>query len=171
MIRTRRLVTFLLGVWLGGSVAIIWVKAQNLRSVNRLAGLHTGLASELVETLGQEPAANFMRYQAAEMNRVLSLGWGYAQPVLGLTVFLILLFGTTAGRTTLLLSLLMFVVTLVVAFPQGAAYETIYSTLEGIKILLGVVLTAMYLFARERRKRSAREIDAVDHPNHRHVNR
>ncbi len=197
MMRTRRLVTFVLGAWLGASLFMIWVATENMRSVRRIVETPSGPAERFAIDAGKDRTASFMRYQAAEMNRALFSGWGVAQTAIGAVLFLILLFGTSAGRLSLVISGLMLFLTLIMTFylmpemeglgrasdyfmlnqstPERGRFRMlhgVYASMESVKILLGLVLTGVFLLGGERgerRRRSKSKVNAVDYADHRHI--
>jgi hypothetical protein len=190
---TRRMATFLLGAWLGCSVFMALLVAENLRSPDLILAAPPAPASRLVDKLGKEDASLLLSFQAAEQNRSYLTGWEAAQFVLGLSLAAFLFLGTQRRALPLILCGAM--IALVAAehfvispelvssgretdFPPGnrifqkqARVWTIqqaYIGLEGTKLLIGGVL-ASYLFVFRARRRSGKQVQAVDHPNHSHV--
>ena len=155
---------------------MILVATQNFRTADRILE-----APPPVFQAAGETAHALMRHQAAESNRALFRIWGLAQIGIGVTVFLLLLFGSTAGKTSIALSAAMLLLTLVLTFyvlPEMSVPGTVrfrmlhgvYSSLELVKIVLGAVLAVLYLWGRERLSRS-RHVNPIDYADHRHVNR
>lgn len=135
MIRTRRLVTLLLGAWLGAGLPVDWI---------------------------------LLRYPAPPVE--LLEDWGIAQACFAIALFLVLLFGTRAGKVPVILSAAIVVLTPVQAFfvtprmhgggPNGVA---LYAVIEIAEMVLALVLIGMYLTDRgHRRHRSERTVPAVN---------
>jgi len=135
-----------------------------------------------------------LRYEVAEQNRWLTQSWETMQILLGCLFFGYLLFGTTEGKFSLLVLLLMLVLTLLQRFllspelgllgrsldylpsdvvnQERAKFWLIHNTylaMEAAKYGLGLILGAIVL----RRGRSVdplNQFDMIDKANHRHVN-
>lgn len=135
MIRTRRLVTLLLGAWLGAGLPVDWI---------------------------------LLRYPAPPVE--LLEEWGIAQACFAVALFLVLLFGTRAGKVPVILSAAILVLSSVQAFfviprmqgggPNGVAF---YTVIEISEMVLALLLIGMYLTDRgHRRHRSEHTVAAVD---------
>ncbi len=113
----RRFAALLLGAWLAGCVFMDMVATQNFRSVDRLLAAPPAQIAERMQAMGGHDAARvFLRYQASELNRAYFDNWERAQIVLGVVLFLVLLFGSPPNRLMLLLTLLMLGIVLVMHF-------------------------------------------------------
>jgi hypothetical protein len=135
-----------------------------------------------------------MRYAAEEQARWYSETWGSAQIVLAVLFFAFLLFGTSEGKLSLGLALLMFVVAVLqraVFCPQiaavGQAMDFVadpgsglraqmqvwsygYTLAELSKWGVGLILARSLLWQRGGRSLDSREqVDAVYKANHRHI--
>jgi hypothetical protein len=136
MIRTRRLVTLLIGAWLGASLPVDVI---------------------LVRHAAVRPA--------------LLADWGMAQVVFSLILFLVLLFGTRAGTTSLSLSLAILLLSSALAIfviprmgSRALHMPAVYAAIEGVRLLIAVLLAGRYLFVTERRRRpSGDEVYSIDH--------
>lgn len=172
----RRFAALLLGVWLAGCVFMDMVATQNFRSVDRLLAAPPPQIAERIQAMGGHDLARvFLRYQASELNRLYFDNWERAQIVLGMLLFLVLLFGSQPKRLMLLLELLILGLVLVMHFyltpeitrlgrtidfvapgtpsPERARFWTFhgaYSACELVKFGLGTVL-AVLLVRRRRR--------------------
>jgi len=172
----RRFAALLLGFWLAGCVFMDMVATQNFRSVDRLLAAPPPQIVERVQAMGGRDLARvFLRYQASELNRAYFDNWERAQIVLGLVLFLVLLFGTPPNRLMLLFTLLMLGIVVAMHFyltpeitrlgriidfvapgtpsPDRSRFwkfHGAYSACELIKFGLGTVLAV--LLVRRRRK-------------------
>ena len=192
---TRRLSTFLLGVWLGCSIFTGLVVLQNLHSADLVLGSPVEPVGNMVKTLGQEQITLLLRHHAAEQSRNLYYIWEQVQLALGLVLGICLYFATQKRALSLvlcgvMLGLVMFqfwAITPELAFrgremdfpaasgTSGTMVRTLllYQVMvvtEGLKLVVGGIL-ASYLFAfRTSRKRtSRREVKLIDHADHSHV--
>ena len=188
----RRIATFLLGVWLGCSGFMAYLVMENLRSAGRVMASASEPASQLFEKLGPEDAALLLRYQAAEQTRAYLFTWEWAQLVLAAALLLCLFLATEKRSVSLVLCGAMLVLLgfehfalnpelayrgRAADFPPGNrtfgtqtrlwALEQVYLSVEGTKLLIGGVL-ASYLFV-FRARRVRKKIDAVNDPDHSHV--
>lgn len=171
----RRLICFLLGIWLGGSFFMTMVAIQNFRSVERLLLRPAPRAAEQIRSMGYAEARAFLRYHASEQNRWFFRTWELAQLVIGGAVFAIVLFGSQETKATLLLCLLMLMAVAVerlVLTPEIVAlgrvidfvppqesspergrfwlFHSTYSAVELAKWLLGFVLAGKLILGRRR---------------------
>jgi hypothetical protein len=177
---TRRLICTLLGIWIGASLFMAAVAAFSFRLVNELIVNPAPELAPIFKTLGSEKMRMLARHQAAEFNRSMFENWGLVQILLGLLIFGILLFGTKEGKVVLSLSLFMVLLTTgmhllvtpsIVGYGRSLdflspekepelrnrvqVFHNTYSTLEGVKLLCGVVLLG--IFFREVRKRTGKD--------------
>jgi hypothetical protein len=193
-VHTRRISTFLLGVWLGCSVFIGLVVLQNLHSADLVLGSPVEPVGNMVKTLGQEQITLLLRHHAAEQSRNLYYIWEQAQLALGLVLGVCLYFATQKRMLSLVLCGVMlglvmlqfWAITPELAFrgremdfpTAGSGSGTVRTLLlyqmmvvtEGLKLVVGGIL-ASYLFAfRTSRKRTGRrEVNLIDHADHSHV--
>jgi hypothetical protein len=190
---TRRMAGFLLGAWLGGSILMILIQVENLRFTATLLSTPSDQAAEILKKTGpQENVQLLMRYQAAEQNRRYSYVWEEGQFGLALVLGACLFLGTQRRIFPLVfcgLMLLMVIfqhsgVTTELAyrgreadFPPGNtsysvqtrvwALDQVYAWVEGTKLALGALLSA-YLFV-FRARRTRKQINALDYPQHSHM--
>src|SRR5260370_42377769 len=83
---TRRMATFLLGVWIGGGLLIAYVTLQNMGSAARAMTDPAPPAAQRLERLGDADARPLLRYQAVEQNRRALYLWETPQFPLGFTL-------------------------------------------------------------------------------------
>lgn len=163
------------------------VATQNFRSVDRLLAKPAAPAAQQFEKLGQGAARMLLRHAASEQNRWYFAIWGDVETGLGAVLLLVLLFGSSETKFTLLLSLLMLLIVILQRFaltpqivilgraidwiptsqdsPERAHFWTLHFAdvgLEAANLLLGLTLTARLLFRRRRSQAPSGEIHAID---------
>lgn len=194
---SRRLACFLLGMWLAGGLFMAWVATENLAAVDHLLAEPSPAATLRIHQLGRDESRNLLRYEAAEQNRYYFEQWEIVQIVVGSAFFFFLLFGTTEGKVSLALALVLVAIVMVQRFlltpelqavgrlldftnPAAATGErakfgvihTAYVGLEcgkwGLQLLLGAVLIGR---GRPRSRDTRQQIDLVNKTDYRHVDR
>jgi hypothetical protein len=105
--RSRRLAVFLLGLWIGGIVAISIAAPASFRSVEKVMAERPEIVTSAVDKLGPVTMRDILRYQVAETNRMMFTIWGWVQCFLSLALLLLLIFLSNAGRLSLICSGLM----------------------------------------------------------------
>jgi hypothetical protein len=105
--RSRRLAVFLLGLWMGGIVAISIAAPASFRSVEKVMAERPEIVTAATDKLGPVTMRDILRYQVAETNRMMFTIWGWVQCFLSLALLLLLIFLSNAGRLSLLCSGLM----------------------------------------------------------------
>ena len=163
------------------------VATQNFRSVDRLLTRPAAPAAQQLDKLGLTPARTLLRYQVSEQNRWYFETWGIAECAIGLTLLLVLLFGSTETTFTLLPALLMLLIALVQRFaltpeivalgrvidfipvsqapPERSRFWIMHHAFTGLELfkwVLGFFLTTRLLF-RRKRKGSDRDLDLIAH--------
>ncbi|MEQ1886802.1 MAG: hypothetical protein ABL967_17200 [Bryobacteraceae bacterium] len=181
---TTRVVTFLLGAWIGCCIIVGVLAYQNVVLTDRLMASPTGPADELIKTIGPNQARLLLHHFAAEEYRRYFSDWGMAQIgfaliVIAATYFAVdrrLLPTILAGLMLLLVLFQYFAIAPEVAyrgretdFPPGSlavgaiarrrAMLEVYAGTEAAKLLIGGLL-ASYVFSFKSRRR-ARSIDDV----------
>jgi hypothetical protein len=184
-------------MWLAGGILIELVAAGNLRTVDQTLRDPQPSAAIRILKLGVADSHMLLHYQAAEENRAAVETWENVQMLGSLLFFFYLLFATTEDKFALGLALLLvaavalqrFLVTpelnglgrLLDFVPESAhspyrdRFGVLGSTYLGMEIGKGVAqlgLAAMVMSNSRRRSRKAgREIDVIDKPDDRHVDR
>lgn len=193
----RRLICFLLGLWLGGGLLMVWLADSGFRGVDHLMAAPDPAAAAQIRTLGYSQARELLRYQVAEQNRDDFETWETTQLVGGALLFFYVLFGTTERKFGLIILLAMILVVAAQRFlltpelvsigrtldflaPDSAgrhreAFRILHSAYFGLEALKwGLALAlAGKMIAGRRRSRSddaGDDFDVVDKPNYRHVN-
>jgi hypothetical protein len=108
----RRFACFLLGLWLGGSLFMAAMTAQNFRLVDRLLANPAPAAARLIQSAGPEGARLLLRYQASEANRWYAGNWDTLQLGLAALLFFLLLFGSQEGKLNLLAAMFLLLLVL-----------------------------------------------------------
>lgn len=166
----RRLIAFLLGAWLSGSLLMVVVATHNLGAVDRLMASPPPYAANRIETLGETNARVFLRFQASELNRWYFETWEWTQLALGLLLLATMIAGGATRKSVLVFCGLMLLAVLAMRFvltpevtrlgrlidfipwdrrsvnrDQFWKYHTAYVVTEGIKDLFGLVLLSSLL--------------------------
>ena len=104
---SRRFACLLLGMWLAGGLLVTWLVSENARTVDRLLAEPDPAATLRIKLLGPTEAGMLLRYEAAELTRHELSRWQFAQIGFGAFFFSFLLFGTSEGKFSLTLSLVL----------------------------------------------------------------
>jgi hypothetical protein len=190
----RRIVCFLLGVWLGGGILMAWYGARSFRTVDTIMADSNPAFVMQTKPLGPVVTRMVLRYVVAEQNRWLFRNWENLQICMALLFFCYLLFGTMEGKFSLGVMLAMLVLTLLqrllispelglsaraIEYIPGdlAAQErarfwllhNAYLTVEALKFGLGMIL-GIIVMSRKRSGDPMNQFNMIDKANHRHVN-
>lgn len=109
---TRRFSMLILGVWIGLSIAMVFVAIHNFSGVDRLLEAPASQAAKTMAPLGHDSARMLLRYQASELNRYYFETFGDVQIALAILFTVSLLFATNGNKPTLVLCGLIFLVVL-----------------------------------------------------------
>ena len=184
---TRRIVTFLLGIWVGCSLLLGYLTLENLRSPNLVLSSPAQAEAKTIEKIGQEDARLLLRHLAMEQSRSYLGAWEDAQLVLGVVLLLLLLMSSQTRMFPVLMAVAMLLAVLFqhfavlpemifrgreADFPPGSANIDIqarvwtlaqfYFGLEAAKMIVACILTS-YLFvfyANPNRSKSRRRSSA-----------
>jgi hypothetical protein len=190
----RRIVCFLLGVWLGGGILMAWYGARSFSSVESIMADSNPAFVLQTKPLGPAVTRTVLRYVIAEQNRWLFRSWENLQICMALLFFCYLLFGTLEGKFSLGVMLAMLAFTLIQRFlispelgviaraveyiPDDLAAQerarfwllhNAYLAVEALKFGLGVVL-GIIVMSRSRSGDPMTQFNMIDKANHRHVN-
>src|SRR5450631_3152240 len=88
---TRRVVTFLLGIWMGGSVLLGFLTLENFRSPSLVLNSPASAEVKMIEKLGQEETRLMLRHLAMEQSRSYLAIWEDAEIAVGVVLLLLLL--------------------------------------------------------------------------------
>ncbi|MBZ5724836.1 MAG: hypothetical protein LAP87_07545 [Acidobacteriia bacterium] len=192
---SRRLACFLLGLWLGGSLLMVWIATGNFRSADRALEQPNPAVALQIKTFGFTQTRLLLRYQISEQNRLSLETWEYAQLFFGIFLFFFFLFGTGEGKFSLAAVLCMLAIVVFQRFlltpqliglgrsidflPDAASHEhkqfqvisQAYSIIEPVKWVLGLALAAVMIWRRGRSGYAGQEIDLIDKAYHGHVDR
>src|SRR6266567_382419 len=109
----RRIVCFLLGVWLGGGLLMAWYGARSFGTVESIMTQSNPAFVAQTKPLGPAVTRLMLRYAVAEQNRWLFRAWENMQIAMALLFFCYLLFGTLEGKVSLAVMLVMLGLTLI----------------------------------------------------------
>ncbi|MCX6631908.1 MAG: hypothetical protein NTW28_30235 [Candidatus Solibacter sp.] len=190
----RRIVCFLLGVWLGGGILMAWYGARSFGTVEAIMNQSNPAFVVQTKDLGPAVTRMVLRHAVMEQNRWLFRNWEIMQIGLAVLFFCYLLFGTMEGKFSLAVMLSMLVLTLlqrVLISPElgntGRTMEYIsselaaqerarfwvlhnaYLALEALKFGLGLIL-GVIVMSRKRSGDPMNQFNMIDKANHRHVN-
>ena len=167
-----------MGAWLAGMIFMLVLPARNLASMEELLQTPSPKAKQILEKVEEGNARPLLNHYASGLNRWLVRNWERVELGLGVALSLCLLLGVDGKRVTVLLCLLMLATVVFlhwfltpemeklaqaldfvapsdpsVARDRWQSLQTGYSTVEGIKLVLGLLL-AGGLLSRRRRRRS-----------------
>jgi hypothetical protein len=195
-VHTRRIAAFFLGAWLAGSLVMMFLSVQDSPSAAAVINTSLPQAKKMIDSLGADQAGLLLRHAAAEETRSVLFVWERVEILLGLVLGGCLFLGTQKRAFPIVLCTAMLVLVLFqhfgvaselayrgreTDFPPGnasvgpierlRALQAIYYGAELVKLIAGGIL-ASYLFVfHSSRRGSRKEVNAVDNPDHRHVNR
>jgi hypothetical protein len=190
----RRIVCFLLGVWLGGGILMSWYGGRSFGTVETVMNQSNPAFVVQTKTLGPAVTRTVLRYAVAEQNRWLFRQWENLQIAMAALFFAYLLFGTMEGKFSLSVMLAMLALTMIqrllispelgltgsalqfipaeAARPEHAKFwllHNAYLALEALKFGLGLVL-GIIVMSRTRSVDPLNQFNMIDKANHRHVN-
>jgi len=190
----RRIVCFLLGVWLGGDILMAWYGARSFSTVESIMAQSNPAFVVQTKPLGTAVTRLVLRYAVAEQNRWMFRSWEIMQIGMGVLLFCYLLFGTAEGKYSLAVMLVLLALTLfqrlAISPELGIAGRTLeyipgdlaaqeharfwvlhnaYLVLETIKVGLGAILAAIVV-SRKSSGDPLNQFNMIDKANHRHVN-
>ncbi len=179
---------------MGGGLLMTWYGARSFGTVEEIMNQSNPAFVLQTKPLGPAVTRLVLRYEVAEQNRWLTRSWETMQILLGCLFFGYLLFGTTEGKFSLVVMLMMLAVTLVqhfllspelgnlgraldylpndVANQERAKFWLIhnsYLAAEAVKYGLGIILGVIVL-SRKRSGDPLNQFNMIDKANHRHVN-
>jgi hypothetical protein len=160
----------------------------NFHAVDRFLADPGGPSAELIHDLGHDKARILLRRTAGEANAWLFEQWEWVQLGVGLALLLVLLFGNRPPKLLMGICLLMIGIVIIQRFllspviaslgrvvdflppdPNIAdrkrfwAYHGIYSTIELVKLGLGIVIAAVLIIRRQPDPQMfARESEALE---------
>ncbi|MEQ1945845.1 MAG: hypothetical protein ABL995_01570 [Bryobacteraceae bacterium] len=183
-----RIVTFLLGAWIGCCIIVGVLAYQNVVLTDRVMTSPTGPADELIKAIGPNQVRLLLHHFAAEEYRRYLTDWGLAQLGFGMIVIATTYFAVDRRLLPTILAGCMFLIVLFqyfaiapelayrgreTDFPPGSlavgaiarrrAMIEVYAGTEAAKLLIGGLL-ASYVFSFKSRRR-ARAIDDVMEKN------
>ena len=167
---------FALGVWLGGTILVSVVAAQNFYTIDRLlAESSNATFTSLVERIGRTDARDVLRYLSSELNRLYFQLWNVTQFVIGTLVFWLLSGNRSVANArwgvVAMLGLVVFMIVWltpqIVSLGRGldfvprdpappslgrfGMFHGLYLILEALKLAIGIVV--VYWIGRSRPER------------------
>ncbi len=109
---TRRLVAFLLGVWLSGLLFVACTTNANFYTTKNILDNSGGGPRQLIELSGKDRATLLLNYAVAEMNRSLIESWEWVQLGLALALVGILPFALRLKWGYLIAAVIMLLISL-----------------------------------------------------------
>jgi len=189
---TRRMATFFLGAWVAGCVFMAVVSVLSLRAPNLVLDVPHPAVNQMQKTLGRDSLALLLRHSASEFSRFLLHRWELAQVLIGVALGVCLFLGTQRRVFPLLLCGIMLAMVLFqygvtgelmyrgkeTDFPPGSneigpttrylLLQQVYIGAEIMKLIAASIL-ASFLFVFRAGRRRGKEIHAIDHADHSHI--
>lgn len=178
---TRRIATFLLGIWMGCSVLVGIAEIENLRFSSSILAAPSDEAAPFIKKAGGQDLALLLRYELVEQSRRYTYIWEEVELGLALVLGGFLFAGTQKRIFPVVFCALLFLLVMfehfgitpeltyrgrAADFPPGnatlgaqmrlVAMGQIYASVEAVKLLLGAVLSS-YLFVFRARSKSHKE--------------
>ena len=101
---TRRLITFLVGAWLGGMALVGVIATENFRTSDRIVDMPLGGAKKVLDKIGRDSRA-LVRHEASEMNRAMFETSEWAQIALGASIIALVIFSRRQSKERVLATL------------------------------------------------------------------
>jgi len=193
-VQTRRIAAFLLGAWLAGCLLVMFMSLQIEGATTKILTFPVPAAEKMLNTLGRDNSSMLLHHVAQESIRMARHNWELIELGLAILLGMCLFLATQRRILPMVLGGAMFVLVIfqhfgispelayrgeVTDFPPGnaqlgprekyLAMDEIFYAAEIVKLAIGGILGS-YLFV-FRARRSRKEIDAIDDPKYRHVNR
>lgn len=174
------------GIWLGLTLAMLFVATENFRGVDRLLEAPAKEAAAAMQKLPAEMPRQLLRYHASEMNRYFFDWYGIAQIWLAVILLLNLLFATNGNKVALVLGGVLLALALVERFllfpeitylgrlldfvprdldsPARSRFWSFHKYFTGLEVLKMLFLGAVVvktLVRREIRRRAVTESEAA----------
>jgi hypothetical protein len=186
---TRRVVTFLLGIWMGCSVLLGILTLENFRSPNLVLSSPPPPAAKMIERLGQEESRQLLRHLAMEQSRSYLAIWEDAQIGIGALLVLLLVMSSQTRVFPIAMAAAMVILVLFQHFgilpeivyqgreadfpPGSGSFETqarvwtlgqFYVGAEAVKLLIcGVLASYLFVFyAPDRNRKRSSAIKPVE---------
>ena len=177
---TRRLVAFLLGVWLGGMIFVAYITSANFTTTRNILENGGETPRRMIELSGRERATPLLMHNTAEINRSIIEFWEWLELGLGVAVVCTLPFAMRMNYGYLIPAVLMLIIVAaqrILLTPEmvgvgrmldmagGDAWtqdelwrerrslhtlEMLYWSCEGMKAVVAIGLTAVLLIFRRK---------------------
>jgi hypothetical protein len=183
---------FFLGAWIAGCLFMAAVSILSLRAPNLVMEMPQPAVNQMQKTLGSDNMTLLLRHSASQLSRFLLRRWQQGQVLIGVALGVCLFLGTQRRVFPLLLCGIMLVMVLFqyrvtgellyrgreTDFPPGSneigpttrylLLQQVYIGAEIMKLIAASIL-ASFLFVFRTRGRRSKEIHAIDHADHSHV--
>ncbi|MEO5925448.1 MAG: hypothetical protein ABIR70_16630 [Bryobacteraceae bacterium] len=187
---SRRLATFLLGVWIGCCVLVDIVALEGQRTASKVLDNPNPDVKDVLTKSGNAPVGTLLHHTASEQVRGTLRTWGAAQLVIALIMLVLLIFTDQRKILAIAMSAAMGILVLIQHFgvtpdlnmlgrsvdflPEATSFSArtqiwtltqIYGALETLKLIIGGIL-ASYFFGMEStvkrsKTRRTRTADAI----------
>ena len=196
---SRRMISFVLGLWMAGIAAVTYVTSLSQRTVSSVMAIPPHEANKWIDVLGAEKMRIMLVHGSAELNRGVLEFWGNADLIVCLFLFVAVVMNKSGKVLIILTAVLLllgaasgFLLTpqivavgrqldFRVVFPvppavaQFAALERMYYGLAITRTLIVATMVALLLHrsGRSSRVRQSRldEVDTVNDADHRGIYR
>ncbi len=188
---TRRLITFLLGVWFALVISVSAVSMASLQVANNTAKSPPGEPARALFVIGEPMTEQLFRYIASEINRSLFETSGLIELALILTIGIILFLQNYSRPATVLAGVLLLAVCashflltpqvvslgrildfrpaemMVAERARLARLNMFYGALVAFRLICGCAITAILLHRKSRRRSG--KVDSIDHAEDGHI--
>lgn len=164
--RTRRVVLFLLGAWMGALLLVAMMAPVSFKTVDEMIWRKTENVAKMIQKAEVAPVRALMREQAGEANRRMFAMWGWMQFLLGTAVFGLLLFQSNVGKFVVGMAGLTWVVAglmnfailpLIAESVTKERFEMLHTVFAAFQLAV-VLLVAVLLFLLFQRQRGESEL-------------
>ena len=188
---TRRLITFLLGIWFALVISISGVSMASLQVAGNTAKSPPGEPARALFVIGEPMTEQLFRYIASEINRTLFETCGLVELALVLVIGIVLFLQNYSRAATILAGMLLlgvcashFLLTpqvvslgrildfrpaemMVAERERLTRLNVFYGALTVFRLICGGAITAILLHRKSRRRSG--KIDSVDHTEDGHI--
>lgn len=105
---TRRLVAFLLGVWLGGMLLVAYITNSNISTTRNMLENPAEGPRRMIELSGRERVLTLLNHNTSEINRSIVEFWEWVQIAVGVGIVCTLPFAMRLKWAYLIAAVLMF---------------------------------------------------------------
>lgn len=189
---TRRMAAFLLGAWVAGALFMAAISLLSVRAPNIVLEVPHPAVAAMAKDLGPDNMVLLLRHAFSEQSRFLLRRWEQIQVLVAIVLSACLFLGTQRRVLPLMLSAVMLIMVLFqygvtgelafrgreTDFPPGSnaigpttrylLLQQVYIGAEIMKFVAAAIL-ASFLFVFRTSRRRGKEVHAIDHADHSHV--